>query len=123
MNSSNSLRVLVFTAGVAAILAVMSLLMPKDGVSIGDVKLKFLSAEQIVSAKKQEIKDISSIVSNVNIKETKGNELIKHKSIAKGGAGAHQVSNYETNSASQFSLTSSGKKALWDFLKKLQRAA
>ena len=42
MNSSNSLRVLVFTAGVAAILTVMSLLIPKDGVSIGDVKLKFL---------------------------------------------------------------------------------
>ena len=123
MNSSNSLRVLVFTAGVAAILTVMSLLIPKDGVSIGDVKLKFLSAEQIVSAKKHEKKDISSIVSKVNTEETKENELIKHKSIAKEGVGAPQVLNYEMNSASQFSLSSSGKNALWDFFKKLERAA
>ena len=123
MNSSNSLRVLVFTAGVAAILAVMSLLMPKDGVSIGDVKLKFLSAEQIVSAKKQEIKDISSIVSSVNTKETEEKKLIKHKNITNGGVGAPQIVNYEMNRASQFSLSSTGMKALRNFFKKLERAA
>ena len=123
MNSSNSLRVLVFTAGVAAILAVMSLLMPKEGVIIGDVKLKFLSAEQIVSAQKHDKIDISSIVSNVNTTETKESTLIKHKNNTTGSVGAPQVVNYELNSSSQFSLSTSGKNALWDFFKKIERAA
>ncbi len=123
MNSSNPFRALFFIFGVALILGLTALVLPKDGVGIGEYKLKFMDAKEIVQTNKTEKKDITEIVAKVNIEEEKAPKKIKHKNSSKGNYGAPRVVNYEVNNATVVHLNAAGTKSLHAFFRKITSAS
>jgi hypothetical protein len=123
MNSANPFRVLVFMGGVALILGLTAILLPKKGVELGAVKLKFLSGEEILNAKTIEKKDITSIVEKVNTEEIAESKLIGHKNTSKGNVGSPSVVNYVESSSTGLYLNTKSKSDLDRFFGKLQSLA
>ena len=95
--------------------------MPEKGVSIGSIKLKFLTGKEIVTSKKQKKKDITSIVSSVNTAEQKGQSFIRHRNASKGKMGAPDVVNYSVESSTGIWMSKEGKNKLYSFFEKLRK--
>ncbi len=123
MNASNPLRVMVFIVCVAFILALTAVIMPDKGVTIGGVKLKFVTSKELVVSKKQDKKDISAIVNEVNTEEQKGRSSIRHKNATEKKMGAPEVVNYTLGESSTgIQMSADGKQKLYAFFEKLNKA-
>lgn len=109
--------------GVALILGLTAILLPKKGVELGAVKLKFLSGEEILISKKNQKTDISAIVEKVNIDEIAENKRFAQKNISKGKGGVSAIVNYEENSISGIYTTKTSRTDLDRFFGKLQDLA
>ncbi len=123
MSNSNPLRVFVFLASIALLGGMFSLLIPKEGLAVGEVEVKFISAEDILNAPKSKKKDISSIISMVNTEEQAEKPLIRHKNRSSGKMGAPRVVNYEINNSTVIHLNETGHDRLKNFFDKLERLA
>ena len=112
-------QVLGFFFGVALILGVVTLIVPDKGWNFGLFRLKFMTAKEVVSPKKQIKKDISSIVASVNtvVQEEK---KVTHRNNSDGNTGAPSNVNYAYNNASEVAETSGSTKYINAFFEKLK---
>lgn len=90
---------------------------------MGQVRLKFLSKEDLMKSNRTEKKDITDLIAKVNVKEATFIPLKTNRGRSSGDMGAPRVVNYEINNATSVHLNETGKNRLISFFEKLAQLA
>lgn len=118
-------HVLLFAAGVFALLAPLAWLVEDDSFSIGDYSVRFISKEQLINPKKEVKKDITRIVAKVDttaiIEPTDPGK--KHDYISDGKMGAAAGGQLSGEASTIIHYDEGGKSSLYAFFEKLDQAA
>ena len=122
MKELKPIHVVLFILGVFLILLPATLMIPKDGLSFGSWKIKFLTAENLMSPIKPVKKDISKIVAKVDTASIETSSQLKHKNKSNGTMGAPAGGGFSGQSATQLSMGESGKSSLAKFFQKIEQA-
>ncbi len=120
MKDTKIYQVLGFLCGVALVLGLLTLVIPKKGIDFGLFHLKFMTSAEVFSPKKQKKKDISNIVASVNTQVIEEKKDVKHTDASDGNVGAPNKRNYEINNASEVIKTGGSTKYMNDFFEKLK---
>lgn len=108
---------MLFVLGIFLILAPIVFFIPKDGWNIGGFKLNFLTSEQFIHPPKQEKKDISKIVSDVDTLSIEVDPLLQHKNGSDGSMGAPSGGELSTESSTIIHMNETGNKTFIAYLK------
>ena len=114
---------MLFVLGIFLILAPIVLFIPKEGWNIGGIKLNFLTSEQFVHPPKQEKKDISKIVTNVDTLSLEADPLLQHQNGSDGSMGAPTGGELSTESSTIIHMNQTGKENLARLFEKLQNVS
>jgi len=120
MKETKTYQVLGFLCGVTLLLGIVTITVPDKGWDLGLFRLKFMTAKEVVSPKKQIKKDISTIVSNVNTNVIEEKQAVRHNDKSDGNVGAPGKVNYEINNASEVEKSGGSTKYIDAFFEKLK---
>jgi hypothetical protein len=120
MKETKIYQVLIFLFGVAILLGALTIVVPQKGWDLGLFKIRFMAKEEVLTPKKQEKKDITSIIEGVNTAVVEEIKPVKHKVTSEGNVGAPGKINYEINNASEVEKTAGSKKYTEQFFQKLK---
>jgi lysophospholipase L1-like esterase len=120
MKETKIYQVLAFLVGVALLLATLSFVIPKKGWDFGLFQFTFMSSAEVLTPKKQEIKDISDIVGNVNTVVVKEQKPVIHLDASAGNVGAPGKVNYTINNVSEVVKTKGSNLYTHQFFQKLK---
>ena len=116
----------IFIVSILLILSPLVYFAPKEGWKIGNTHLHFLTLEEFLHPKKQEKKDITKIVADVDtasIELDEPSDLIKHDGKSDGSLGAPSGGELSTESRTQLVLTEGAKTELIRFFQLLDKVA
>lgn len=114
--------VLLALIGVVALLVVLSIAIPKDGVTIAGVNIKFPTFDNLLHPKKQETADISDIILDIDTSFS-ADPLIQHKGSSNGNMGAANGGQLSINNSTSIHLNDAAKSSLHVFFQKMNDAA
>lgn len=125
MKEVKKYHVLLLMAIVGLLLGTVTFSIPEDGWKLGSFHFRFLSKEKFLVPKKQEKKDISNILSNIDttLLAIDDDPLLQHSDTSNGNLGKPAKINYEINNATVVHLSESAKSNLHVFFDKLKAAA
>jgi len=112
-------QVLGFFLGVILLLGLVTITVPDKGWDLGLFRLKFMTAKELTSPKKQVKKDISTIVANVNTNVIEEKKSVVHSDESDGNVGAPVKVNYEINNATEVEKSGGSTKYIDAFFEKL----
>lgn len=115
MKNFKPIYVVLFTLGVFILLSPLVYFAPKDGWEIWGTKIKFLTQNEFFHPKKQEMKDITKIIADVDttsIEEDKQQNFLQHQNGSNGNLGSPNGGSVGTESKTQLHLSSQAKENL-----------
>lgn len=126
MKEFKPFHVLLFTVGVFALIAPLAWLVEEDSFKIGDVPVRFISAEQLLHPKEIVKKDISNIVAKVDtsaISEPVIDPGKKHGFASDGRMGSPTGGELSGKSETIIHYEEGGRRSLYAFFEKLEAAS
>ncbi len=115
--------VFFFIIGTLGLLAPLVFFVPDDGWDLNGWKIHFLSKDRFFQPVKQEKKDISSIVAQVDTSTTALNPRVTHINNSNGNLGAPIVGELSEDAETILSMNESGLENLHRFFEKLESAS
>ncbi len=100
----------------------MSILVPKEGITIAGLNLKFPTFENILHPKKQEKANITDIVTDVDTSFS-ADPLIQHNGKSNGTMGGANGGQLSINNSTTIHLNDAAKASLYSFFQKMNDAA
>jgi len=116
-------HVLFFLIGTLGFLAPVVLFVPEDGWNINGWKVNFLTKEHFLEPVKQEKKDITSIVAEVDTSTIEVDPGIRHTNGSNGDMGAPVGGQLSEESETELILNDTGRENLYRFFQKLETAS
>lgn len=123
MKEIKPFHVLAFVLGTLVILSPLVFFAPKDGWDLGKLNIRFLTKDEFFHPTKQEKKDISSIVAQVDTTSIEIDPLLKHENGSDGNMGAPGGGTLSTESSTEIQMSETGRQNLHNFFSKLQNVA
>ena len=120
MKELRPFHVLFFLIGTLGFLAPVVIFVPEDGWNINGWKIRFLTKDHFLDPVKQEKKDITSIVSEVDTSTIEVDPRVRHKNGSNGDMGAPTGGQLSKESETEIVLNDEGRENLYRFFQKLE---